>query len=486
MLGTAASAPRVTPALPQDLDALRARVRPFEEAELSLVRAIVNSPRWLPEADEHAVRYALNLARTLRVRTPAGDDLDLHSVLEPYRHEVLAFAEPLMLGASGPDRAGILHATAHISRRASAWRARVLERFGDRLPPAVLDRECCEKALVLVCGGGGGVAYVFLGAFALLEQYGLVPRLLAGSSMGSILLLFRARHVHFDPDETADVMAKLSFRTIFRFLDTDSRYGLPGAMRLHLRHGVSEFLCGDHGRVLTLGELAIPLIVAVTGIRNGALPHDPSYYENLLDLHGRRPRAHALRRMVADIRNAVGELVTQRERFARIYLGGDEESRAFDAIDAVGFSSALPGVIHYDVLRDDPRMHDMLASLFARHDLFRLVDGGISDNVPARAAWGKVQEGTLGTRNACILALDAFGPKLTQPLWFGLEQLVAQNVARNRPFMSVHRTFTKVLSPVDLVPGPPQVQKAFRWGKEQLLPDMPLVARLVRPYPAIS
>jgi hypothetical protein len=131
-------------------------------------------------------------------------------------------------------------------------------------------------------------------------------------------------------------------------------------------------------------------------------------------------------------------------------------------------------------------MHALLASLFARHDLFRLVDGGISDNVPARAAWGLVQAGELGTRNACVVALDAFGPKLTQPLWFGLEQLVAQNVARNRPFMTVHRTFTKVLSPVELVPGPPQLQKALRWGKEQLLPDMPLVARLVRPYPPIG
>jgi predicted acylesterase/phospholipase RssA len=327
---------------------------------------------------------------------------------------------------------------------------------------------------------------VFLGGFALLEQYGLVPRLMAGSSMGSILLLFRARHVHFDPEETADVMAKLSFRTLFRFLDTDSRYGLPGAMRLHLRHGVADFLSGPDGRALTLGELPIPLLVAVTGIRNGALPHDPSYYENLLDLHDRRPRPRALRRMIGDIRNAIGELVTQRERLARIYLGSDEETLAFDAIDAVGFSSALPGVIHYDVLRDDPRMHGLLASLFAKHDLFRLVDGGISDNVPARAAWAKVQEGALGTRNACLVALDAFGPKLTQPLWFGLEQLVAQNVARNRPFIHVHRTFTKVLSPVDLVPDPRQLQRAVRWGKEQLLPDMPLVARLVRPFPPIS
>jgi hypothetical protein len=234
---------------------------------------------------------------------------------------------------------------------------------------------------------------------------------------------------------------------------------------------------------VTLRQLAIPFVVAVTGIRNGALPHDPSYYEHLLDLKGSAPRPHVLKRMVGDVLNAVGELVRQRDRFARIYLGADPGTADFDAIDAVGFSSALPGVIHYDVLREDDRMHQLLASLFERHDLFRLVDGGISDNVPARAAWATVQEGRLGTRNAFVLALDAFAPNITQPLWFGLEQLVAQNVARNRPFIHHHTSFTKVLSPVELVPGPRQILKAIQWGKEQLVGEMPLVARMCRPFP---
>jgi len=467
----------------EDLDALRARVRPLEEAEAALVRSVVSKPQWLPEQDEHAVRYALNLARATRVRAPGGEDVDLEGFLEEYRHEVLQIAEPLLLRARGPDRDALGRIAPHLGARGREWRAKVAEAFRGKLPVEALDRECCEKALVLVCGGGGGVSYVTLGGFALLEQFGLVPRYLAGSSMGSVLLLFRARRVHYLPDEIGEVMSRLSFRSLFRFLQTESRYGLPAAMRLYLRHGVGEFLKGPDGHPLTLGQLAIPLAVSVTGIRNGALPHDPSYYEHLIDLQGRAPRPHVLKRMVSEVMNAVGELVTQRERFARIYLGADEGTRDFDAVDAVGFSSALPGVIHYDVLREDDRMHALLAELFRRHDLFRLVDGGISDNIPARAAWGKVQEGTLGTRNAFVLALDAFGPKITQPLWFGLEQLVAQNVARNRPFIHHHRSFSRVLSPVELVPGQRQLRKAIQWGKEQLLPDMPFVARMVRPFP---
>jgi predicted acylesterase/phospholipase RssA len=484
MPGTALeTAPRESPTGGQELDALRARVRPFEEAELALVRAVVGHPRWLPEAEEHGIRYALNLARTTLVRAPDGEDVDLDAFLLPFRQELLAIIEPLLLRASGADRETVGRFASHLTGRGREWRARVAAAFRGRLPVEALDREVCEKALVLVCGGGGGVSYVFLGGFAILEQYGLVPRLMAGSSMGSILLLFRARRVHYHPDEIGEVMARLSFRSLFRFLQTESRYGLPGAMRLYLRHGIGEFLKGPDGHPLTLGQLAIPLLVAVTGIRNGALPHDPSYYEHLVDFGGKAPRPHALKRMVSEVMNAVGELVTQRDRFARIYLGGDDETRSFDAIDAVGFSSALPGVIHYDVLREDDRMHSMLAEVFRRHDLFRLVDGGIADNVPARAAWAKVQEGFLGTRNAFVLAFDAFAPKITQPLWFGLEQLVAQNVTRNRPFIHHHKSFARVLSPVELVPGGRQLQKAIQWGKEEIVPEMPLVARMVRPFP---
>jgi predicted acylesterase/phospholipase RssA len=178
--------------------------------------------------------------------------------------------------------------------------------------------------------------------------------------------------------------------------------------------------------------------------------------------------------------------MAQRDRFARVYLGADEGTEAFDAVDAVGFSSALPGVIHYDVLRDDPAMHALLGDLFARRDLSRLVDGGLVDNLPARAAWGMAQAGALGTRNAFVLGLEGFGPKLTQPLWFGLEQLAAQNVARSRPFVHLLKSYQRVLSPMEVVPGERTLARAIQSGKAELLPDMPLVARLCRPYPALA
>jgi predicted acylesterase/phospholipase RssA len=472
-------------AIDEPLDALRALVRPFEEAESALVRAVVSSPAFLSDGDEAALRYGLVLARTTRVRVPDGGDVDLLDFLAPFREELLPAAAALASPRGfAPAEAG--RVVPHVATHARAWRARVLAAFEGRLPASALDREVCEKALVLVCGGGGGVGWSYLGAFALLEQYGLVPRLLAGTSMGAVLLLFRARRLRWHPDDVAEAMRGLSFRTLFRFLHGESRYGLPAAMRLYLRAAIGDFLKGPDGHPLTLAQLAIPLVVAVTGIRNGALPRDPSYYEHLLDFGGLEPRPNVLSRIASEVFQAVGELIVQRDRFARIYLGADDETREFDAIDAAGFSSALPGVIHYDVVRDDERMHALLRALLERHDLFRLVDGGLVDNLPARAAWGAVQRGAVGTRNAFVLALEGFGPKLTQPLWFGLEQLAAQNVARNKPFIHLHKSFQRVLSPLEVVPDQAALQRAIQSGKAELHPDMPFVARMCRPFPALA
>jgi len=179
----------------------------------------------------------------------------------------------------------------------------------------------------------------------------------------------------------------------------------------------------------------------------------------------------------------VGELFAQRDRFARVYLGADEPTRGFDAIDAIGFSSALPGVVHYDVLRDDEHMRSLLDDLFRREDLFRLVDGGLVDNLPARAAWGAVQRGAVGQRNAFVLALEGFVPRISQPHWYGLQQLAAVSVAWNRPFAHLHRTFQRTLSPVDIVPDLAELQRTVNDSKAELHPDMPFLAHMVRPFP---
>jgi hypothetical protein len=300
--------------------------------------------------------------------------------------------------------------------------------------------------------------------------------------MGAVLLLFRAMTRRWDPSLVAELHGRLGYAKLFRVLQTDSRYALPAAIQLQLRETVGDYVTRDDGGAATLADLAIPLIVAVTGVRTGSLPHDPGFYEHLLDGSDSPLRPHVLARIVARVFGVASELARRKDMLVALHLGADAETATFDALDAVGFSCALPGVIHYDVLRDDPRMHGLLDALFQREGLARLLDGGLTDNLPARAAWEVVQRGELGTRNALVLALEGFAPKLRQPLWYGLEQIAAQSVARNRPYVHVHRSFQRVLSPLEIVPGQLQLERAIQAGKAELLPDLPLVARLCRPY----
>ena len=475
-------------ALPPDdvVDGWKAHTRPLEEAELALVRAVVNRPAWLDEPAEHALRYALNLARLTLIRQPDGSDLEVARFLAPYRDEVQPVATSLLVKPAEIDAAAVAELVPHLVSRAREWRGRLLAMFPGRLAARTLDRECCEKALLLVCGGGGGVAWSYLGAFDLLEQFGLTPRLIGGTSMGAALALFRAHSLRWHAEEVAAVVKGLSFRKLFHFSRTDSRYGLPAAMRLHLRAAILDQLLGPSGVAPTLGGLAIPMVVSCAGLRTGALPREPEYYEHLLDPRDGEPLEPLSVRLPVDLLNVVGELMAQRDRFARLYLGADEGTADFDAVDAVGFSSALPGVIHYDVLRDDPRMHGLLDDLFRRRDLYRLVDGGLVDNLPARPVWGLAQAGAIGTRNTFVLGLEGFGPKLSQPLWYGLGQLAAQAAARSRPFVSLLRSYQRVLSPLEVVPGEAALRRAVQAGRAEVLPDMPLVARMCRPFPALA
>ena len=468
------------------VETLRARVRPFEDAEIALVRAVLDLPPWLGEPEEAALRDALNLARLGRIGVERGVEVDAWDLLAPFRERVAANLLPA-LRRDGPDaRREIARLAGPLGADADRWRRKLLDAFPGGLSAERLDRELREKALVLVCGGGGGVAWAYLGAFALLEKFGLAPRLCAGASMGALLLLFRARSPRWDASFLPGFLGQLGFRKLFRVLQTDSRYALPAAIQLQLRETIGRYVKGPDGVPPTLAELPIPLVVAVTGVRTGGLPHDPGFYAHLLDGGDPSRRPHVLGRLVARFFEAASELARQRDVLVPVHLGADPATAAFDAIDAVGFSSALPGVIHYDVLRDDPRMQGLLDDLFERHGLARLLDGGLTDNLPARAAWEVVQRGGLGTRNALVLALEGFAPKLRQPLWFGLEQLAAQGVARNRPFVHVHRSFQRVLSPLDVVPGHEQVERALQAGTAEVLPDLPLVARLCRPYRRVS
>jgi len=268
-------------------------------------------------------------------------------------------------------------------------------------------------------------------------------------------------------------------------------YGLPGPLRLHLRAAIGHWFRHPDGSPVRMSDLPIPLLVTVTGIRRGKLPRPLEEYEAMLGVPDPDPSRwgiRALHRNVRQLTAAISELARIPRLTARLVFGASEETRQADAIDAAGFSASVPGVIHYDVLRDDARMHELLQGLLERHDLLRLCDGGVVDNVPVRTAWQHVQRAGLpglGSRNVVIFALDGFAPRLMTPLWLPLQSIAAPAVARNRPYAHVYKAFRKTLSPLALLPSQRALQSIVRSAKEELLDELPTLQRLLAPIPPL-
>ena len=126
-----------------------------------------------------------------------------------------------------------------------------------------------------------------LGTFSVLEQLGLSPKLIVGSSIGSILGSFRAREIRFRDTTVRAVTHGLTFKKLFRVLDGESRYAIPGALRLYLRSSLSRFFTQPSGEPMRIRDLPIPFVVAVTGVQRSLAP-DLQDYERLFRQELRR------------------------------------------------------------------------------------------------------------------------------------------------------------------------------------------------------
>jgi len=465
-------------------------IRPLEEMEVALVRASAQDPALVTPPEEAVVRTALSLARLYKV-PHRGREVGVGALLEPFRNEVKRRLEPVLLNGKPVRREALAPHLGWLKEESLLRREAVVKRTENLVPAEAIYREIREKALVLVAGGGGGSGYVYLGVMATLDELGLRPALMAATSIGAVLCLFRARMKRFDQTEMVNIVRGLSWKKLFRAISMDSRYGLPAALRLFLRAGIGRYFHAGaepdgagHGQGLRLSDLPVPMLIPVSGIRRGMLPHPVEFYEGLLSVSARSLFEPTLvARKVQGAMGTVAEFFTRPEMMERLVLGDDEGTHDFDALDAAGFSSALPGVIHYDVPRESERMASLLDGLFESRGLLRLVDGGLTDNLPAKAAWRAVHRGRIGTRNAFVLALNGFAPKLTTPLWLPLQRLAALTVAPNRPYAHLVKDFKRTLSPLELVPSVDLVGRAMELGRRQIQDEMPFICRMLAPLP---
>jgi len=459
-------------------DRRRARVRELEQLEGALMWDASYVPQYLDPAEEAALRYAFALARVTAV--PVGDDVvDIGYATDRFRNVLYDLLAPVCESATYPE-SPVGDLIPELRRVTRQERTALLELFGPRLPEPALEAALRKRCFGLALGGGGGVAYVFLGAFALMHEAGLAPDLIAGTSMGAILGSFRALGSEYNPAMVRAVVESLSWRNLFRVFDVESRYGLPAALKLFLHEGIQGFFVPD-GRAMQIRDLEIQLRIVVAGIAAAHLG-DVSRFDKLFDgsEKGLRLRFHVERiaRAIADIASKPLKSIT---------LGGDDLTSAFDLVDALGFSGAVPGIIHYDILRDDPRMVELVEQLLEREGAARLVDGGLVDNVPARVAWDAIQEGAVpGRRDPFVLALDAFAPRIAfgqNLLFLPLMRLAAETSKVG--YAVAHHTvsFRDVPSPLAVVPSSAQVDKAIATGRAQFEKHLPFIQKMLSPIP---
>jgi len=465
----------------EKVDLRRPHLRELQERELQLMDAICKEPTWLARHDEAALRWALSLARLSKVpvlREGGGEDLvDLGHASDDYRRDLLAAVEPMFRGERVNREAARVQLP-KIRELVRDERRNLLKWFQGRLPAKDLDRATRRRPFALVLGGGGGTGYIFVGALQLLEEAGLKPNIVVGSSMGSILGAFRCRDKDFDMKNVNGIIDRLSWRRVFRLFDTEARFGLPATLKLHLREVIGHEFERD-GRFLRMKDLPIPFRVCVGGLSS---PQDPAQLNRYAHLLDDVEQPGGLRMKTASIARTLQEFTNKPVK--PVILGGDDLTQEFDVLDAIGFSSAVPGVIHYDILRDDPRMVDLVSQLMEREGVFRLVDGGVADNLPAREAWNAVQSGAVRGRDPFVLALDGFAPQWNRHLLFlPLMRIAQENSRMGRKTAHVTISYKKVLSPLAVVPTAEEFRRAVENGREETQPFVDLVRKMVGPIP---
>lgn len=432
----------------------------------------------VPDKLVDALRYVISLGRLTVVRNRDGVDVDVDGLT---RRRAMALRDRLQrLLADGSDLWAVVRELPDLAEHARELRTEIL----DHLPidRDSLEREITTRNLVVASGGGGGAGYVYLGAYQELDRHDLVPDLMVGTSIGALTSLFRTRRKHFDLAPVVSASDKLAWGDVLRVLESESRYGLPATLRMYLRAALGSLFLDPDNEPLWLSKLEIPTYVIATGITVDSLKHDLDYYEHFLDRSVGRPSTRQRLRGITRAAGILREFTASQDSLVEMVLGDAPGTEDFDALDAVGFSAAVPGVLHYDVLRDDDRMRRLLDDLYAAYGITRLGEGGLVSNVPARPAWKGSVKGNLGVRQPFVLALDCFAPSPRRPLWLPIQTLVrGANVERDRLYADLYLPMPRTLSPMNVVPAIRDAMEATKWGKDALAPHMPFITEMMRP-----
>jgi predicted acylesterase/phospholipase RssA len=470
----------------EDLEAHFDAIRELKNLERRLIKCLVDRPEALDDDLEALLRYALALAQLDRFDAPDGTEVSLAREVDELRSWLLESIAPLLPKDGEPEIATIRELAPVLELRVDRTREAILEHYDDTFGAEHLDDELRHKELVLVLGGGGGSGLFHMGVFSLLAELDIEPSLIVGTSIGSALGLLRSLDRDYDPLEAARALPpNLEYDLVFRPFSGYSRFGFPGAFHLNLlrvARKLFENLLGDPD--VRFSDLPIPLEVITCGIRQGYSLETEEYEEAAPDDEAIDPPTirDRIRLFFASIRK-----LTENPQFLTpVVFGRDDVTEDFPVIEAVGFSCAIPGLLHFDVFHDDPATIGPLQAIFDRDELLRLCDGGVVNNVPSKVAWESVQSGKLGTRNTWITAFDVFAPvpRSSNVIWMPIQQIVRPSVLSNRPYADYHKTFRSPPSPLDLiVEDVSELQAIVQEARHELENDADYIDRALEPLP---
>ncbi len=453
--------------------------RPFRRGEIALARKLLEDPLFLHPRRLDLLRYAVRLAQISTIGSEPGDLVDRVGSFRLRLLQLLAPVLPTDPAAIDPARLdGRLDKVALL---VGQTRDKIVG--AGLVSEERLDAEIAHKRLVVVLGGAAGSGYVFLGALNKLERMGIAPAYLVGCSVGSVLAVVRARIPTFELEALFEDIRRLREKGVFRTPDLNPRFGLPAALRLDLRGALGELFAGPDGQ-LALRDMALPVDCLSTGLGPGALSEPRESYARVVDadLHDASDLAELGSGVRARVVGTVISLAMSRKVFVPLLMGSDADTAELPALDAAGFSAAIPGLLSYDPPVDDARSAAILDGLMTRHELAGIVDGALTSLIPARYAWEAIESGRIGSHHCAILALDAVAkPRGANAVLAPLLRTISATADRDRPFWDLHVNFRKAPPFLDLFPTLARLRRSAQNGEREFGATAELLRALLAP-----
>ena len=343
----------------------------------------------------------------------------------------------------------------------------VLENHVNDFSAAELDAEVGYKKLVTVLGGGGGAGFVYIGGLQRLLAEGHVPDYMIGSSFGSIIGSVVSRALPVPIEDYVAWAKTVSYRAILGPERLRRRHGLTGMFSLRFDEFADAMFRREDGEPMRMSDLAIPFDAVVAGVRRQSFGHCRRF---------RRPELAALRlRSIPLLPIGIGPQVAARMwqvaafidlRVSKpIVIGDDDTKREFNVVDAASFSSAIPGVLHYET--SDARMLPLLDDLMAEK-------GHLCDR---RRRCGKQRSRRTGVEASprrearhpqCLLSrVRLLSPAMGSAEFVARSDYSGGEVADDaqRAVRRLHRPVRPTLSPANLAPSAGTIDRAGEWGR---------------------